>query len=254
MQVTGQGWDLFRESITIYNKELSFDIENVPGTLELKKWQLEKKFNDQSHKIVLEQALADVITVQFDTIVSKHIELYVSPEILRSQIKANHIVNSVIKIEPSHILIQGPKAIMDTVPDSISLVLPDFNINGEYDEEVDLPLAKYRFVTSEIGSSNVRFEVSKQQSYTLKVPITLSSEGFRDSSVVSNPWTTNIDFLGLESVNYQPKDFVIDARIPNKFREGDTSQVQLRIIQKPEFTSIQRLYDSTVTIYSNVEQ
>ncbi len=248
MQVSGQGWDLFWENITSYKKTLSFQLDTLPGQVIIKKWELEKTFNDMGHAVQLEQALADEFLLDLSSTGSKEVLLTINPNKLTYS--EGFARSGAININPKSIVLYGPQSTLDQIADTTEITITDSSFSDEYDEEFEITeLFDFHNITSNVssGSVNVIFRVSELMPKQFNLDITMINYDPKDSLYVIPDERIKLNCLIPEGTTVDPSGFEVILDLEhNKFEVDTMLAAQLVVI--PKFVQYPKLLDSMVLI------
>lgn len=168
LNVNGLGWSLFRNSLGIkvdplqINLETPSEMRRIPGAL------IPGLITDQLKELQLNYVLTDTLFINLEERTSTVLKVKVDSSSIN--LDANHRVTSVITCLPTEIQVNGPKSLVEQLPDLFLVKIPEEEIDDDYDEDIPLNLPS-NLLKRDPPTVEVQFAVSEFVSQEIIVPI-----------------------------------------------------------------------------------
>lgn len=159
VNVSGNGWDLLRKSLSLYKTPIQYEITKPLKTKFLNTGMLTDSIQEYIQDVTVNYVVADRFELEFDRKIKKDFLLKVDS--LHIPLKNNYVVSSVINLSPRTVMIEGPESILKAMDSTIYLKVPGQKIKDNYDDEINLPLAKNNMLKASKKKVNVSFEVEE---------------------------------------------------------------------------------------------
>ncbi len=169
INVTGGGWNLLRKTIGFSVEPLKINLESVPVQSYLTEFSLLTLASDQLEELTVNYIISDTIFVDIDVKSEKSFKVYVDTSSL--SLAKNHLVVSDISISPDSIKLVGPQSEINAIGEVLNLVIPDTDIDDNYDETIPVSLSTQPKITSYPEKVEVTFSVEPFVTYQRKVKI-----------------------------------------------------------------------------------
>jgi hypothetical protein len=138
LNVSGLGWDLFRRSIGIKLPPLSIPLENPSDVKKIVGASLPLLFTSQLEGLQINFVLTDTIHLQIDPKATRTV--YLKLDSVERNLRDNYGRSGKILIEPEFIMVEGPKSLLESLPDTITLSLEARNIDKKFSDQVEVSL------------------------------------------------------------------------------------------------------------------
>src|SRR5688572_2085909 len=138
INVTGDGWDLFRRSTGVKIPPLEIPLERPVETKKIVGSTLPAFFTNQLEGLEINYVLTDTIYVDLEPKTGRWVKLAVDPTQLR--LKENYGLASNVTIMPDSIYIEGPKPIINRIEEPVKVTLPAEEIDDNVMEDVEVTL------------------------------------------------------------------------------------------------------------------
>jgi hypothetical protein len=171
MNVSGLGWDLFRKSSGLKVPPLVIPLERPTEVRKIVGSTLPPLFSTQLEGLQINFVLTDTVYVDIDERTKKKFKLAVnSPwQFLHPDFGFIHD----IKISPDTVWIEGPRKIINELPEVLNLVLPDKNINSDFIGEVEVSPRNDQLLRRDPPVVQVSFDVEKLMEIQDRLPLQL---------------------------------------------------------------------------------
>ncbi len=219
INVSGNGWDLFRKSIGLQLPQLSIQLQRPTEVKKIVAGSLTPMFSNQlGDGLKINYIVADTLRLQIDELDTHKFKLVT--DLSQVSFKEGYGRISPVVILPDSVKLQGAKSLLHQLPDSIVLVLPKANLDERLRKEVEIAIPNATVIERNPKVASVMFEVG---------PLSII-ETYVSLKVFSS--STKVSYV--DSVR-------VSVRIPKiqeeKFKEDKTSmQAVVDLKNKPKGT------------------
>jgi hypothetical protein len=199
INVSGIGWDLFRRSAGLNVPPLVVPLERpsevkkivaVPGL-----------FAHQLERFEINFVLSDTLRVAIEPIERRWITLRLDAKSIG--LRKGFVRTTEPELKPDSIQVIGPAPLIKSFIEPVYLKLADSNIDGNYDEDVEVELLNNDLITRNPPTVNVNFHVDKLIELTDSIPL----------RVINYPSEAN-PYLGIRAL---PCRFSVPERFMNRY-------------------------------------
>lgn len=138
LNVSGQGWDLFRRSIGVKVAPLNIPLESPAEVKKIVGASLPALFSPQLEDIQINFVLTDTLHLQIDPIGSRQVVVRVNS--IESYLREDYGLSSAVLIQPDVIMLEGPQSLLQALPDTLTISLPAQNIDRSYKDDIEVEL------------------------------------------------------------------------------------------------------------------
>lgn len=169
INVTGNGWDLFRKNLGLKLPSLTIPLERPADVKKIVGSTLPPLFANQLGGLQINYIVTDTLRIQIDERDYHKFRLFAD----LSQITfANGMgIAGRVQIIPDSVSLEGPKNILHNLPDSIRIRLPKRKVNDSYQEEIEIELNNQEFINRTPPVVTVKFDVEKMQEVTAYIKV-----------------------------------------------------------------------------------
>ena len=181
LNVNGLGWNLFRNSLGIKVTPLQIPLDNptelkkIPGAL------IPGFISDQLSEFELNYVLTDTLAINLDFRDGKLFHIRVDSAAI--SLEKDYRIAGPIVCKPDTVRLSGPRAMLSALPDTITVSLPDSNIEGDYDEDVVINIPNSQLINRNPATVNVLF--STQEYTNVQQKIDMDKVGFPSETPLS---------------------------------------------------------------------
>ncbi len=171
INVTASGWELFRKSMGVKLPELIISLDRP---LEIKKIPASGVVPlviDQLGSLQLNYITTDTLHIHLDEKVSKIFRL--KADLSNLKLKEGFGFMGVVEVIPDTVVIDGPRSIIKSLPDTISLPILAKGISKSFSDEVEIPLFDSESINRNPPVVAVKIEVGPMETMetTLKLKV-----------------------------------------------------------------------------------
>jgi hypothetical protein len=159
LNVTGNGWNLFRRSTGVKIPPLEIPLDRPGETRKLERNTLLAYFTNQLSGLTINHVLTDTLYVDLEPKAGRRVA--VTLDTLGLQLKNGYGIASHISIMPDSILVEGPRTLIRNLAEPLVIALPLKNIDEDFREDVEVKLAAADVVKRDPPTVAVMFKVEK---------------------------------------------------------------------------------------------
>jgi len=230
VNVSGNGWDLLKQSLSFGQNPLILTIENPIDTKQIAGYTIQPHLAQHLSFLNLNFVVTDTITFDIQPLLSKRMDVYIDSAAI--SLKKAYQIISPISISPDTVKITGPDKLINSLTDSLIVKIPASDIDRNYDGNISIDLYDPRLVNFVPGEINVNFEISMYVDHFAQFDIDLVNFPIDSSSHLINP-QIGINFKIREAMarDFPRDDFLIIADFNNISIEDST--IRLELISSP---------------------
>ncbi|QOI96964.1 MAG: hypothetical protein HRU69_05410 [Flammeovirgaceae bacterium] len=170
LNVSGNGWDLFRRSSGLKVPPLVIPLERPAEVKKIVGSSLPPLFSTQLEGLQINYVLTDTIYLDINHKSKRIIKLAVDSA--DKFIQRNYGIAGPITIIPDSVLVEGPESAINALPATLSLVLPDERIKTDFDDLIEVDTGT-EFITRTPPVVRVAFRVENMEEVTHTCPLKL---------------------------------------------------------------------------------
>lgn len=178
---TGFGWDFLKKSLRIENKPIYLKPANLPEKGYITSSELFPVISTQIQDIRINYVVLDTLFFDFENLASKRVQLIIDSTKL--SLAENYKLTTPVFINPDSITLLGPQPLIDSLRDSLFVVLPQKEVKGEFEEEIKIDLGMGPNLKVSNNTVKVRFEAYPFVQKSMILPFKKVS--FPEDSIIS---------------------------------------------------------------------
>lgn len=159
LNVSGLGWDLFRKSSRLKVPPLIVPLERPGDVKKIVGSTLPPLFSNQLSELQINFVLTDTLFVDIDEKIRRRVNLKVDS--VESYIHSDYGLVSEVTIKPDTVWLEGPKRVVQALPEVITLSIPKRNIERNFKEEIEIFFNHNELVKRQPPVIEVSFDVEK---------------------------------------------------------------------------------------------
>ena len=195
IDVSSGGWNLFRRTLIFSIDPIKVELDNPSEVNFLTKSFLSPIVEDQLKGLTINYIVTDTLFLSIERKITKQMILKVDS--LSLPLEEDYQLMSNITIQPDHVVLTGPKSIINSFESDFYITLDENNIDEDFNGRVEVPIVFEDLIQSYPSEVNVSFEVDKFKNVKIGVPIILQN-------FPSNRVTTLLD--SIVDVTYRVKE------------------------------------------------
>lgn len=158
INVSGNGWDLFRKSVGIQLPQLSIQLQRPTEVKKIVASSLTPMFSEQlGTGLQINYIAIDTLRLQIDELDMHKFKLVA--DISKISFRDGYGRISPVVILPDSVKLQGAKSLLHQLPDSIVLVLPKATLDEPLRKEVEISFPNAGAINRNPKEASVMFEV-----------------------------------------------------------------------------------------------
>jgi len=226
VNVSGVGWDLLKQSLSFRRNPLKINIENPIETKRLAGYSIQPLLSQHLSSLNLNFVVTD--TVYFDIQRQESKKLFVYVDSSSISMKRFYQIISPLHVSPDTVLITGYESLINNLSDTLSIRLPESEIDANYSEKIYIDNFDLSLVSFSPSEVDVNFDVSRFVDYSRNFQIDLVNFPM-DSSVYIVPSLVNLRFKIQEKRrdNFPDTDFVVIVDYNNINQQDSTIRIEL---------------------------
>jgi hypothetical protein len=159
LNVTGNGWDLFKRSTGVKLVPLEIPLERPSDVKKIVGSSLQPFFSSQVDGMELNFVLTDTLYVDLEPKAGKFIKLTLDS--IQFNLKKGHGLTSEISIDPDSIFVEGPRPIVNRIKEPFRLQLRQRNIDENFSEDVEIDLPQSDILKRDPPTVRIKFKVDR---------------------------------------------------------------------------------------------
>ena len=195
IDVSSGGWNLFRRTLIFSIDPIQVELDNPSEVNFLTQSFLRPIVEDQLKGLTINYIVTDTLFLSIERKITKRMILKVDS--LSLPLEEDYQLMSNITIQPDHVVLIGPKSIINSFESDFYITLDENNIDEDFNGRVEVPIVFEDLIQSDPSEVNVSFEVNKFKNVKIGVPIILQN-------FPSNRVTTLLD--SIVNVTYRVKE------------------------------------------------
>ena len=195
IDVSSGGWNLFRRTLIFSIDPIQVELDNPSEVNFLTQSFLSPIVEDQLKGLTINYIVTDTLFLSIERKITKRMILKVDS--LSLPLEEDYQLMSNITIQPDHVMLIGPKSIINSFESDFYITLDENNIDEDFNGRVEVPIVFEDLIQSDPSEVNVSFEVNKFKNVKIGVPIILQN-------FPSNRVTTLLD--SIVNVTYRVKE------------------------------------------------
>ncbi len=248
INVSGIGWNLFRNSLGIKVTPLIFNLQNASEIKKIPGNSILGTLSDQLDEFEVNFILTDTLYVNIDSRATRNFKLAVDSSTIR--LNEKYWLSSSLRFSPDSVTLKGPQSILSKMEDVLVINIPQSDIDENYNEDIPIEFENSRLISRDPPTMNVVFGVEEYTTSEIKVPVTLENFPQNRKAFLIDTLRTLTYNVGINKTNdLAPSLFEVVANY-NKINPED-STISLEITKHPEFIQDVRLDSVNVRVKFN---
>jgi hypothetical protein len=159
INVTGNGWDLFKRSAGVKITPLEIPLERPSEIKKIIGSTLPVYFSSQMNGLQINFVITDTLYVDLEPRVGRRISL--TMDSLHYNLKKGYLLTSEIEITPDSVYLEGPMRLINRFKEPVPLQLRQRNIDENFNEEVEIEIPSSDVIRRNPPTVVVKFNVEK---------------------------------------------------------------------------------------------
>ncbi|WP_460637583.1 YbbR-like domain-containing protein [Larkinella harenae] len=160
VNITGNGWKLFRQSwLPFRSSPIRYPVNKPLQTKFINTASLAESLTDHAKDVRINFVAGDTLALNFDRLAAQEVPVVVDSANI--DLADRMVVSSLINVSPRTIRFEGPARLLRAVPDTIKVKIPARRLALSYDEELKLPIPRHPLIRASADQVAVSFEVAE---------------------------------------------------------------------------------------------
>lgn len=172
VNVTGNGWDLFKRSTGVKSVPLEIPLGRPAEVKKIVGSTLPVIFSNQVDALEINFVLTDTLYVDVEPKAGRWIKL--AMDSLQFNLRRGYGLTSEILLEPDSVFIEGPLRLISAFKEPVQLKLRQRNIDEDFQEDVELDIPMSDVIKRDPPTVSVQFDVA--QMVTVQDSILITAE------------------------------------------------------------------------------
>ena len=242
LNVTGNGWELFKRSTGVKMAPLEIPLERPAETKKIVGSGLNFAFSNQLTNLEINHVLSDTLYLDIEPKAGRWVKLAVDS--IQHNLKSGYGLVSEIVVEPDSAYLVGPERIVNKIREPLILSIPQRNIDEQYAESIPVDVPFSELIKREPPSVSVTFNVDEMIQVKDSIAIAIENIPPGVSDIMNSgkiPATLSIPEGFMDSFKGDSLRAVLDLK---GFRGGET-KILPRVDGLPPYSSVLKI-DSVI--------
>jgi len=248
VNVSGNGWELFRKSIGIKLPELTISLPRPTEVKKIVASSLIHTFSEQiGSGLKINYIVNDTLRLQIDELDSHKFKLVAN--LSQISFREGYGRVSPVVLLPDSVNLQGAKSLLHQMPDSIVLTLPKSELDEQFRKDVDVVIPFNESIVKNPSVAAVMFEVGAVEKTDLYVRAMLANANqfFKQTFADSLKVSVQIPKAQTEMFNEDRHQIVAIAEMKNKPKGMYRLQPTLKGL--PKYAEVLAIDSVSVKVY-----
>ncbi len=235
INVTGSGWELIRKTLGVKLPALVIPVERPLEIRKIPAAAITPLLATQLGSLKINYIITDTLRILLDEKTTKTFIL--AADLSKVRFKEGYGSTGTIDIEPDTVVIDGPRGILRSIPDTITLPLLAAGISKTFRDEVEVPMFNSETVNRNPPVVAVRVEVGEVETIAVTVKVNVIHKP-RAVKVLADSVKAFIQIPVEQRVDFQDKLSDLKALIDLKNEEKNNRQLYPKVIGLPAYARV----------------
>lgn len=248
VDVSGGGWNLLRRTFILFNPTpLTIELDNPTLIRFYSRSTLLPVVKDQLSELKVNYLMTDTLYFHIEEKLSKKVAIQIDSSAIR--MRDNYRIISPLSTSLDSVEFIGPKSFIDSLQSPYIVRISENNIDDDFDENIEIPLADDDVIEAIPEEVKVVFEVERFDRLSVAVPFDMLNFP-EDSSALPNIDQIEVNFTvpRSQSRDYEASDFGITVDF-NLLDESDSTIFPIMIYSPEEAIEIDMMPDTIRVVY-----
>lgn len=237
INVTGNGWDLFKRQAGVKVSPLELPLERPSETKKIVGSTLPVFFSNQLSGLQINFVITDTLYVDLEPRATRRVKL--TMDSVQYNLKKGYLLTSEVSIMPDSVLLEGPMRIINKFKEPVLLQLRQRNIDDDFMEDVEIEIPASDVIRRDPPTVAVMFDVEKSVIVEDSVEIVMENVPPTVLSIEKKkiPVTLAIPEKASKQFNINDVKAVVDLK---SFKRGE-AKVLPRVEGLPPFSQVTKI-------------
>lgn len=237
LNVTGNGWDLFKRSTGVKVVPLEIPLERPSDVKKIVGTSLQPFFSSQVDGMELNFVLTDTLYVDLEPKATKWVQL--TMDSIQFNLKKGYGLISDVSIKPDSIRVEGPRPVINRIKEPFKLRLRQRNIDENFSEDVEIDLPQSEVIKRDPPTVKVKFGVERM--INLIDSIKLAAENVPPTiAYIEDTWIP-VTFEVPEGTNMEEMLKGVEAIMDLKNFKRGAAKILPKVKGLPPFTRVVKI-------------
>lgn len=248
VNVSGNGWDLFRKSIGIKLPELNISLPRPTEVKKIVASSLTPSFSEQlGSGLRINYIVNDTLRLQIDELDSHKFKLFA--DLSQVTFSEGYGRVSPVAVLPDSVKLEGAKSLLHQLPDSIALIMPKSELDDPFRKEVEIVIPNSESIVRNPSVATIMFEVGSVEKIDAYVTILLANvnRSFKQTFIDSVKIRIRIPKEQAETFNEDRHLILAIAQMKNKPK--GMYRLQPALTGLPKYAEVLSIDSVSVKVY-----
>jgi hypothetical protein len=236
IHVTGSGWDLIRRTWGIKLPELTIPLERPMEVKKIVASSLTPVLTSQLGGLHINYIVTDTLYVQLDERISKTFHL--AADLSKIKYRDGFGSTGVVEVIPDHVVIDGPRSIVNKIPETILLSVTGNQIAKTFHEEVEVPLFNNESIKRDPPVVSVKVEISSMKNFETRLNVKMINQPRSSKSAFTDSVKIVMQIPIDQSEDFKERVKHMNVTLDVKEFERGTHRVYPKIIGLPIYAQV----------------
>jgi len=236
LNVSGNGWDLFRKTLGFRLPELIIPLEKPNEVKKIAGSTLAMIFGNQLGEFKINYILTDTLNIQLEEKDSHSYKLIAN--LANSTFRKGFGRISPIMILPDSVILEGPKSLLHAMADPIVLNIKVRDLDESFHEELEIVVDNTGFLKRNPPVASVMFEVGPVEEIETKILVRIANMPATVKSSYIDSVKLVVQIPKAQSNDFHLSQSTISALLDLKNKTKGTYSLFPEIIGLPEYAEI----------------
>jgi len=247
VNVSGNGWDLFRKSLGFRLPELVIPLDRPTEVKKIVGSTLAPLLSNQLNGLQINYILNDTLRIRLDDKDSHTFKL--KPDLTKVSFRKGFGRISPVVIFPDSVTLEGPKSLLHTIADSIVIQLTARVVDESFHEEVEIVIPNSEALRRNPPVTSVSFEVGPVEVVETKILVRVTNMPVSVKSTYIDSVKLTVQIPKAQSNDFHLSQSTMSALLDMKNKSKGTYSIYPQIIGLPEYAEIISLDSLVVRFY-----
>jgi hypothetical protein len=242
LNVTGNGWELFKRSTGVKMDPLEIPLERPAETKKIVGNGLNYAFSNQMTGLQINHVLSDTLYLDIEPRVGRWLKLAIDS--IEYNLKEGYGLASEIAVMPDSAYVEGPERIVNKIKEPLILNIPQRNIDEQYIESIPVELPYPDLYIPPPATVSVMFNVEEMITVRDSIPVSIEHIPAGVSDVMKSgkiPVTLSVPESFVEGLRADSLKAVLDLQ----GFVGGTTKILPRVDGLPPYSFVVKI-DSVI--------
>lgn len=235
INVTGSGWELIRKTLGVKLPELVIPVERPLEIRKIPAAAITPLLATQLGALKINYINTDTLRLRLEERISKTFRL--SADLSKVRFKEGYGSTGIVDIVPDTVVIDGPRSIIRSIPDTISLPMLAAGISKSFRDEIEVPLFNSEVINRNPPVVTVRVEVDELETIEVNFKVNVINK-LRKAKVIADSVKAFVQIPVKQHQDFREKLPEIKALVDLNSRERSNRKLYPTVIGLPIYAKV----------------